>query len=493
MASETRAPTLAAPLEQGARIDGFDIVERLHAGGTGYIYAVVAGTRPDPGFPLVMKVPAVGIGEPWIGVVAFEVELMVLPSLAGAHVPRFVAAGDLHTTPYLVMERIAGEGLAAVAARAPLPPDDVARIGAAIADALHDVHAQGTVHQDLKPENVILRRDGIAVLLDFGFAHHARYPDLLGEQRQFEAGSAPYVSPEQLRHRRGDPRSDLFALGAMLYELATGALPFGTPLHLSGMRDRLWRAPVPPRVRNPQVPPWLQEVILRCLEPEAAWRYQSAAQLAFDLRHPGQVLLTARSKREKAPGVLPQVRDWWRARRIALRTPIAPPRPAPVILVAVDTAHLDDPRHPVIQWTARQVMSVAEEHRMMCVSVVPAPGGEGRSLGETESGRQLEHLARLRRWVEPFGLPANRLSLLVVQASDPAATIVDLARRNHADLIVLGAPPPSTIGWWRSVASSVTANAPCSVYIVRATGPGATGSAEAAPGSPDSPASTHPA
>jgi len=488
MASETR-PALRPPLGANAAIDGFRIVERIHAGGTGYIYAVEPPPGRDPGFPLVMKVPAVGIGEPWIGVVAFEMELMILPALAGPHVPRFVAAGDLHTTPYLVMERIAGTNLKARVDAAPLAIDETVSLGLAIADALHSLHAQHAVHHDLKPENVIIGPDGRAVLLDFGFAHHARYPDLLGEQMQFEAGSAPYVSPEQLKRRRGDPRSDLFALGALLYEMATGEPPFGTPQGLAGMRDRLWRDPVPPRARNPQVPPWLQEVILRCLEPEVAWRYQSAAQLAFDLRHPQQVLLTARAARMRGTGFLPQLGAWWRARGMALDAPAAPLRPAPVILVAVDTSNLDDPRHPVIQWTARQVMNVAGEHRMMCVSVVPSPpAGEGATLVDTESGRQLEHLARLRRWVEPFGLPADRLSLHVVQAADPAQTLVELATRNHADLIVLGAPPPSVLGWWRSVASSVTANAPCSVYVVRATNSGA-----AAPGSPDSPASTRPA
>ena len=495
-----KAPALRPPLGPGALIDGFRIVERIHAGGTGYIYAVTAPPGRDPGFPLVMKVPAVGIGEPWIGVVAFEMELMVHPILRGPHFPRFVAAGDLHTTPYLVMERIDGESLASICARAPLEADEVARVGAALADALHDLHSQQAVHHDVKPENAMLRADGTAVLLDFGFAHHARYPDLLGEQMQFEAGSAPYVSPEQLQQRRGDPRSDLFALGAILYELATGEPPFGTPITFAGMRDRLWRVPVPPRARASGVPPWLQEVILRCLEPDAARRYPTAALVAFDLRHPAQVVLTSRSQRTHAPRALQQARGWWRARRSALDVQTPPARPAPVILVAVDTTNLEDERHPVIRWTARRVMSVAEEHRMMCVSVVPQPAQEGTRLRDTESGRQLEHLARLKRWVEPFGLPANRLSLHVVQASDPAETIVDLARRNNADLIVLGAPPPSVIGWWRSVASTVTANAPCSVYVVRAaqtteTGdaPRSTGSAAAAPGSPDSPAWRRPA
>ena len=95
------------------------------------------------------------------------------------------------------------------------------------------------IHLDIKPENFILRPNGDAVLLDFGFARHERYPDLLAEELQFAAGSGPYVSPEQLQDDRSDPRSDLFALGVLLYQLATGGFPFGEPLTLTGMSESL--------------------------------------------------------------------------------------------------------------------------------------------------------------------------------------------------------------------------------------------------------------
>ena len=471
MASEVGdRPVLRRPAP-GMEWDGFRIEEALHAGGAGYIYRVSAPPGRDPGFPLVMKVPAVGAGEPAMGLVGFEMELMIHPALTGPHVPRFVAAGSLRDMPYLVMERIDGEGFAALRARAPLPPGEVARAGAALADALQDLHGQGVIHHDVKPENAILRPDGTAALLDFGFARHEIYPDLIAEERQFEAGTAAYVSPEQLRGRRDDCRSDLYALGALLYELATGEPPFGMPRTIAGMKDRLWRSPVPPRARNPAIEPWLQEIILRCLEPEPNWRYQSAAHVAFDLRHPAQVLLTRRARQQHADGAWRQLGRWWRTRMSPLAgLPAEVPQPAPVILVAVDTTHFEDERHPVIQRTVRQVLSVAEEHRVMCVSVIRSgPLGEGRELADTESGRHLEHLARLKRWVEPLGLPANRLSLHAIASSDPAATLVELARANHADLIVLGAPAPSEklLGWWRSVASGVTANAHCSVHVVR--------------------------
>ncbi|HEY2864319.1 MAG TPA: bifunctional serine/threonine-protein kinase/universal stress protein [Casimicrobiaceae bacterium] len=460
-------------LQPGATIDGFLVGECIHKGGTGYIYRVTAPPGTDPGFPIVMKAPALGPGEPTIGIDSFEIEQTILPALAGPGVPRFVTAGDLTATPYIVMEWIAGQSLQEIVARAPLPPEEVARIGATLADAVHSVHTQQVIHLDLKPENVILRPTGEAVLLDFGFAHHARYPDLLAESKDFAAGSAAYVSPEQLQNDRSDARSDLFALGVLLYELATGRQPFGEPQTYAGMRDRLWREPLPPRAVNDRVPAWLQEIILRCLEHDAAMRYQSAAHIAFDLRHPEQVALSERADRTEGSKLLAQFARWWRLnrdrqaiggrqRRVAVR--------APVIMVAVDTEHPDDDRHPSLQLATRQLVGLNPEFRLMCVSVVrAAPIGEGPRDSDTASGKHLEHKARLRHWVEPLKLPSSRVSLHVVEAANATGTLLDLARANHVDLMVLGAPGPSerALAWWRSVASSVTANAPCSVYVVR--------------------------
>lgn len=461
-------------LEPGAVVDGFTIGDCIHKGGTGSIYRVTPARDHDPGFPVVMKVPPIGVGHPTLGIISFEMELMILPTLAGRYVPRFVAAGDLTTTPYIAMEWIDGAPLTTSTERAPLAPDEVARIGATLADAVHSVHQQDVIHLDLKPENFILRPSGEAVLIDFGFARHAHYPDLLAEEKDFAAGSAAYVSPEQLQANRSDPRSDLFALGALLYELATGEPPFGEPKTMAGMRDRLWRVPTPPRAINPAVPPWLQEIILHCLEPMAAQRYQSAAHIAFDLRNPEQVALTARGSATEGHGFVEQMGRWWRARnaRDMLQPPPPPSGRAPVIMVAIDTEHPDDERHPALQWTTRQIVGLNADFRLMCVSVIAAaPLGETSDPLETATGKHIEHKTRLRHWVEPLKLPASRISLHVIEAANAAETLLDLARANHVDLIVLGAPGPSdrALAWWRSVASTVTANAHCSVHVVRVT------------------------
>jgi hypothetical protein len=255
---------------------------------------------------------------------------------------------------------------------------------------VHHIHQQEVIHFDLKPENFIVRASGEAVLLDFGFARHKRYPDLLAEDTTFAAGSAAYVSPEQLKSNRSDPRSDLFALGVILFQLATGELPFGEPATYGGMRDRLWRIPPPPRSLRADVPPWLQEIILHCIEQDVDRRYISAAHVAFDLRHPDQIALTNRAALVAGAGFGRQVRRWWHAFRsstVAIRSPALPADGATVIMVAVDTEHLEDERHLSLQRTTRAILSLSAEFRLMVVSAIhAAPLGEGEQLDDTASG-----------------------------------------------------------------------------------------------------------
>ncbi len=460
----------------GAEIDGFKLVEQLHAGGTALLFRAEVTARADPGVPILLKIPRIGRGQPLESVLGFEMESMILPELHGDRVPKFVAAGELAATPYIAMEHVTGRSLASMMeapGALPFSIENAAAIGASIADALSEIHRQGVIHHDIKPDNVLVRDDGTAVLIDFGFAHHARLPDLLAEEQRFAAGSAPYVSPEQISGSRSDSRSDVFALGAVIYEMVTGQPPFGIPETAAETATRLWKVPQPPRALNERVTPWLQEIILRCLEPVPAARYQNAAHIAFDLRHPEQVALTPRAERVKPAPVMTQLQLWWRSRG-EKPSPTSSaknsPNTAPVIMVAVDTSHPDDPRHAALQWATSQMASLNMEFRMICVSVVKsAAPANATTLEASASGRQLEHKVRLTHWAEPLRLPAHRLTLHVLESGDPAATLLTFAKKNHADLIVLGAPGPSeaALAWWRSVASTVTANAHCSVHVVR--------------------------
>src|SRR5215210_286629 len=328
-------------LEPGQIVDGFRLEERLHQGGMAVLWRV---THPEHDrFPMIMKVPIVDYGEGPGAIVGFEVEQMILPRLSGPHVPAFISAESFETQPYIVMERIAGASLLPIIEETPLAPQRVADIGAKVAAALHDIHRQHVIHHDVKPSNIMFRDSGEAVLIDYGLSRHDQLPDLLQEEFHLPLGTGPYISPEQVMGDRTDPRSDLFALGVMLCFFATGQRPFGKPAGRRALRRRFWRDPAPPRQLNSAVPPWLQELILRCLEVDPDQRPATAGQLGFDLAHPSQVPLTARAERTARDDFLTVARRRFRATRPAPR-PLAP-RPvsghlaaAPIIMAAVDLA-----------------------------------------------------------------------------------------------------------------------------------------------------------
>jgi len=150
-------------LHPGEVIDGFEIEECVHAGGMAHIYKVVYapaanGTRRAPEFPMAMKIPRMTAGDGAENIISFEIEHQIMPTLTGPHVPRFVAAGDLSRIPYLVMEYVQGQTLQHWLDRGDLlAPDEIARLGAAMAKAAHSLHRQNVCHLDLKPANVLIR------------------------------------------------------------------------------------------------------------------------------------------------------------------------------------------------------------------------------------------------------------------------------------------------------------------------------------------------
>jgi eukaryotic-like serine/threonine-protein kinase len=456
--------------QPGDVVDGFVVGERVHAGGMGVLFRV---TGRELAFPAVMKVPRLGPGEPATSVISFEVEGTVMAALTGPHVPAFVAAGELERQPYLVMEEILGPSLKDWVPRAPLPPDEVARLGVALATAVHALHQQEAIHLDLKPANVLFRPGGEAVLIDFGLAHHAHYPDLLAEEYRRPIGSAPYMSPEQVVGERSDPRSDLFAIGVILYELATARLPFGTPTTEGGLRRRLWRDPVPPRVLAPSVPEWLQEVVLRCLEPDASQRPATAAQVAFDLAHPDQVALTDRARRRRTAGPLALARRYILAagyEPAPLARPSSQLAAASIVLAAIATQHDNDAQFAALREAVRGVLARAGGRRLACATVIrPIPELGGSRQDETAAHQRLKHLAILRHWAEPLELAAGQVSFHVIESSDPAAALLAYARTNGVDHIVIGAPPPDVPlrGVLGTVSTKVAIEAPCTVTLVR--------------------------
>ena len=488
-------PTLRpGALEVGQVIDGFRLDERAHQGGMANLWRVTRVEPPPPGepdLPLIMKVPRIKGGDDPTTIVGFEVEQMIMPSLTGPHVPRFIAKGDFTRLPYIVMERIEGPSLKPRFDAAPLALAEIVAIGAKVATALHDLHRQHVVHLDVKPSNILFRpevdgRGGEAVLVDFGLSRHDQLPDLLDEEFELPMGTAPYMSPEQIQFVRSDPRSDLFALGVMLYHLTTGARPFGAPTSVRGLRERLYRDPPSPRELRPDCPPWLQEVILRCLEVDPARRQQTAAQLAFDLQNPDQVALTERAARVARAGRLGVLKRWFKAIGADARSDGGAAEQtvkSPILLAAVDVLGAEPALLESVRQTVQRLLQTAPGARLACLTVLKINRIAMDELVDPDgSSKHLNLLVQLKHWARPLAhaiaVPGGeratgRVTFHVLEAPDAASAIVDYARRNQVDHIVMGARSSGGLRrYLGSVSAQVVAESDCTVTVVRAAAAG---------------------
>ena len=206
-----------------------------------------------------------------------------------------------HRRIYMVLEWVDGRLLRQILIeQKKMPIDRALRITLGILDALEYVHSHGVVHRDLKPENIMVDADDHIKLIDFGIAGASGTRRLTFAKFTQTMGTPDYISPEQVKSKRGDARSDLYAMGVMLYEMLTGEVPFHGPNPFAIMNDRLLNNPIPPRELNPEISPQLQEIIYRALERNPANRYSSAKEFARDLQHQDQVGVAER----------PELRDW---------------------------------------------------------------------------------------------------------------------------------------------------------------------------------------
>ena len=463
----------ASKVQTGAVIDGFVIGERVHSGGMATLWSV---THPDIAAPLLMKIPRVSEGEDPAAIVSFEMEQMILPRLKGPHVPKCFATGDFARQAYVVMETLPGDTLYKRLPNLPLPCEEARLLVARIADALCDLHRQDVIHHDIKPSSIMFRETGEAVLIDYGLSHHSQLPDLLQEEFRVPYGTAPYMAPERLLGVRDDPRSDLFSLGVLLYFFTTGVRPFGETETMRGMRRRLWRDPYPPRSLRPDYQPWLQEVVLRCLEIEPVWRYPTASQLGFDLGNPDQVKLTARSERTSRD----PLSTVWRRR---FNRGLTLPRPkadmaaqlaaSPILAVAVDTAEGSEEINDAVRRTAARILATLPAARLACINVLKLGLITiDRTLDEQGQNKHVDRLVALKHWASPLKLDENRLSVHVLEAIDPASAILEFATVNHVDHMVIGARRDSMLRTLLgSVSARVAAEAPCTVTVVRAPRP----------------------
>jgi eukaryotic-like serine/threonine-protein kinase len=285
-------------LEAGARLDSYRIESPVARSGMATIYRA---TDLRDNRTVALKVPHPDMEADPILFDRFLREAAIGEKLHHPNVMR-VFGGQDRSRVYMVMEWCQGRLLRQILNEGMLPQDRALQIATGILGALDYIHSNGVVHRDIKPENIMVDDLGNVKLIDFGIAGDARARRLTYANFTATLGTPDYIAPEQVKGRRGDGRTDLYAVGVILYEMLTGKLPFSGPSPLAVMNDRLLNHPLPPSVANPAVSPQLQEVLYRALERDPKNRYATAHEFLHDLQHLDEVGVTDRA----------ELRDWRR-------------------------------------------------------------------------------------------------------------------------------------------------------------------------------------
>ena len=293
-------------IHPGDQLDHYQIEALVARSGMASIFR---GKDTRTGLPVAIKVPHPEMECDPVYFERFHREEDIGKKLDHSGVMKVFADED-RSGVYLVMEWVEGQLLRQVLyEQRKFPPERAVKIALRILDALGHIHSHGVVHRDLKPENVMIDADDNIKLIDFGIAANSGSRRITFTKLSNTMGTPDYISPEQVKGKRGDARSDLYALGVMLYEMLTGKVPFQGPNPFAIMNDRLLNSPVPPREVDPSITPQLQEIIYRALERDPSKRYVSAKEFAWDLEHQEEVGVTDR----------PELRDWRKRRSPALR------------------------------------------------------------------------------------------------------------------------------------------------------------------------------
>jgi serine/threonine protein kinase len=229
----------------------------------------------------------------------FEREEEIGQKLRHPYILRIEKPDDLEKSrPYLVMEFLQGQTLGnLMKSIKPMPESDALKIGSRICDALQYLHENNIIHRDLKPDNIMICDDGSIRIMDFGIAKMEGARRLTFGKFQPAMGTPDYMAPEQVKGQRGDARTDIYSLGAMLYEMVTGTPPFEGANPLVIMNSRLTGDPIAPRKKNLNISPQVEEIVLHAMARKPEDRYASAAVMRHDLDYPFEVQVTGRADR----------------------------------------------------------------------------------------------------------------------------------------------------------------------------------------------------
>ena len=285
------------PVRIGDQLDHYSIDSLVARSGMASIFR---GTDLRTGRPVAIKIPhpVMECDPLFFDRFRREEEIGIMLDHPGV---MKVFADDDRSQVYMVMEWVDGRLLRQILhERGKLPAERAVTIALRISEVLEYIHKHGIVHRDLKPENIMIDDQDRVKLIDFGIAAKSGARRLTFTNLSQVMGTAEYISPEQVKGKRGDARSDLYALGIMLYEMLTGKTPFSGDNPFLIMNDRLLNNPVPPREIDPSISPALQEIVYRVLERDPKSRYASAHEFAWDLQHQDQVGVADR----------PELREW---------------------------------------------------------------------------------------------------------------------------------------------------------------------------------------
>jgi len=272
-------------LEADSKLDSYRIEAPVARSGMASIYRAV-DTRDNR--VVALKIPHPDLEADPILFDRFQREAGIGEKLNHPRVMR-VYGGEERSRIYMVMEWCEGRLLRQILDEGRISPDRAIRITIEVLEALEYIHDNGVVHRDMKPENVMVDASDNVKLIDFGIASDAGARRLTYANITATLGTPNYISPEQVKGKRGDGRSDIYAMGVMLYEMLTGKMPFTGTSPMQVMNDRLLNYPVPPTALNPAISPQLQEVIYRALERDPKNRYAKASEFAHDLAHLDEV------------------------------------------------------------------------------------------------------------------------------------------------------------------------------------------------------------
>jgi serine/threonine-protein kinase len=283
-------------IEPGSKIDSYRIEAAVARSGMASIFRAT-DTRDNR--QVALKIPHPDMEADPILSDRFLREAGIGEKLNHPKVMR-VYGGEERSRVYMVMEWCEGRLLRQILDEGRMPHDRAIRIAIGVLDALEYIHANGVVHRDLKPENIMVDAQDNIKLIDFGIASDISARRLTYANFTATLGTPDYISPEQVKGKRGDGRSDIYAAGVILYEMLTGKVPFSGPSPLAAMNDRLLNHPLPPSVADSTISPQLQEVLYRALERDPKNRYAKAHDFARDLEHLDQVGIEDRV----------ELRDW---------------------------------------------------------------------------------------------------------------------------------------------------------------------------------------